>query len=45
MDYSFPSIGKLIAMDYMYYEFSTQDANAVADRAMVQFQLVNMTGG
>jgi hypothetical protein len=35
MDFSYPSSGKLIAMDYMYYEFSTQDANAVGDRSIV----------
>jgi hypothetical protein len=45
MDYSCPSVGKIIAMDYLYYQFLSYDANSVGERRVVEFHLAKDAAG
>jgi hypothetical protein len=39
LDYSYLSTGKILALDYMYYQILSQDVNAVGDRAEIEFHI------
>jgi hypothetical protein len=44
LDYSNLSAGKIVAMNYSYFQIGSQDVNGVGDRAIVKFHLSTKPG-
>jgi hypothetical protein len=45
LDYSNLSAGKIVAMNYSYFQIGSQDVNGVGDRSIVKFHLSTSPGG
>jgi hypothetical protein len=45
LDYSSLSAGKIVAMNYSYFQIGSQDVNGVGDRSVVNFSLSTKPGG